>query len=478
MRKLRDYQQAAIDGVKQAWAQGCRGVFVCMPTGSGKTFLFTEIIRERVERGQRCVVLAHRGELIQQAGRTIAENGMQHGVIQAGPSTFPLAPIQICSIDSMATRALPWEPDLIVIDEAHLVKSARYLNFLEQYPLARLLLVSATPIRTDGTGFDDLAQRLVIGATINDLIESSSGPFLVPARIFTGSDTSELDKAVKTTAGEYNLGQLEQFMSSSQLVGDVVQEYLKRAAGRKGVVFCVGIKHSQLIASQFRNAGIRAEHLDGTTPAQQRKDILARLKSGQTQIVTNAAVLCEGYDEPSISYVGLARPTKSLALFIQQAGRGLRIHPESGKVDCVVIDHGGNTDRHGHILEEREWSLDGKDFKGPKKKKKHKECEQCGAWYAVHLQACPECGYQKVHILPHHQQGNLHEVGKPNYHPVILEYRKLLRYAKDRGRKPGWAYFALCERLGKAEVDLNLSYNESKRHQRECYGELERVLSV
>jgi DNA repair protein RadD len=466
--QLRDYQRCAIDRVNTAFGSGARGVFLVLPTGGGKTVIFTEIIRQAVEQGKRCVVVAHRGELIQQAGKTIARVGIQHGVIKAGPSTFPMAHVQVVSIDSMRNRNLPWHPDLIVLDEAHLAKSNRYNQFLAKHLDTPRLLVSATPIRSDGTGFTDIADELVVGSTVSQLITHPDGPFLVPPRIFTGSGELDGLASIKTLGGDYNQGQLEDFMSSTKLVGDVLAQYLTHANGRKGVVFCVGINHSKLVAQQFNQAGIVAEHLDGTLPDAQRAGILARLKSGQTQIVTNASVLCEGWDEPSVSYVGLARPTKSLALYIQQSGRGLRICPEIGKTDCIIVDHGENVERHGHILEDREWSLAGKKAKD-KIRKKFKRCKQCDEWIPINANPCPSCGYKSLGRSVDIMETPLEEQVVVILNPVQDEYRKLLCFSATKGYKPGFAYQKLLERFGADEVKAHITFSDSKRMQSQYY---------
>lgn len=467
---LRDYQAQAIDGVKSAFRSGQKGVFLVAPTGAGKTQMFTSLIEEWVADGARCAIAAHRGELIKQAGKTVVSRGLHYGIIKAKPSTNPQAPIQIVSIDSMRVRELPWEPDYIVLDEAHLAKADRYTLFLSKYPNAKVLLVSATPIRGDGSGFTELASELIITSTISELITHPEGPFLVEPKLYAGSDLGEaLDQQVKTTAGDYNQGQLEEFMCQISLVGDIVTEYKRLASGRKGVVFCVGIAHSKQVAEQFNEAGIRAEHLDGTLPDTDRDGILSRLRDGQTQIITNANVLCEGWDEPSISYVGLARPTKSLALYIQQAGRGLRIHPESRKSDCVIVDHGQNVDLHGHILDDREWSLFGTG-KVKKKKKKPKKCVNCEAIMPQKATKCRVCGYEKLTILEVTTLAAKVDEVKTE-HPFFKEYRKLLRFAMAKGRKPGWAYFAMVEKYTKGVVDKVLTYRDTMRLQKEVTDE-------
>jgi DNA repair protein RadD len=466
---LRDYQAEAIRSVKDAFRDGRRGVFLVAPTGAGKTQMFTSLVEEWVRGGARCAIAAHRGELIKQAGKTVMSRGLFYGVIKARPSTCPQAPIQIVSIDSMRGRELPWVPDYIVLDEAHLAKAERYTSFVSRYPSAKVLMVSATPVRADGSGFEDIAQELIVSATVNDLIGHPQGPFLVPPRLYTGSDLgAALDEQVKTTAGDYNQGELETFMCQVSLVGDVVTEYQRLAAGRKGVVFCVGIKHSQTVAEQFNAAGIPAEHLDGDMKDPEREAVLCRLHTGQTRIVTNASVLCEGWDEPSISYVGLARPTKSLALYIQQAGRGLRIHPASGKTDCVIIDHGQNVDLHGHILDEREWSLQGTG-KVKKKKQKPKHCPACDLLLPQAAMECRVCGWKKiVRLEVNTVSANFQE--QKVEHPFLKKYRTMLRFAKaealkpgKKPRKPGWAYMAMVAQCGKEEVDKVLTYREMQR---------------
>jgi superfamily II DNA or RNA helicase len=277
-----------------------------------------------------------------------------------------------------------------------------------------------------------------------------------------------LDK-VKTLGGEYNQGALGEYMVAGELVGDVVEQYKAKAFGRKGVVFCVGINHSQLVCKQFNDAGIPAEHLDGTIEDSERKAILNRLHAGQTTIVTNANVLCEGWDEPTVSYVGLARPTKSLALYIQQAGRGLRICPEIGKTDCIIIDHANHVTEHGHILEERIWTLEGNLNIKTKKKKNYKECPVCAMWIKLKDSSCSACGYtypiRTVNII----QADFVEKPVEVLDPLVKEYRALLRFAKSKGHKPGYAYFRLIDKYGQETVKAKLSYGASRKHQAECY---------
>ena len=466
---LRDYQQKAVNEILGAFGRGVRGIFAVLPTGAGKTVIFTEVIKTFISDAKGVAVVAHRRELIDQASKTIMANDMHCGIIRACNSTFPLAPIQVCSIDSMRTRELPWAPDLIILDEAHLSKANRYKDFLDRYPDAKLLLVSATPKRKDGSGFSDLAEKMVLGPSIQELIDHPEGPFLVPPVMFTGSDLGDLDKKVKVTAGDYNQGDLQRHMSGVKLVGDIVEMYLKHAAGRKGVVFCSGVKHSQLVADQFNAHGVRAEHLDGSMSDEVRKAIIGRLKNGETTIVTNDSVLCEGWDETSISYVGLAKPTKSEALYIQMAGRGIRIHP--GKSDCVINDHGANVARHGHLLEYRQWSLKGS--KGVRQRpdlEPYYECRSCGNWFPHTLLECPSCGWAKPVRLVEVNTAPLEKAEKKEAeHPILRDYRRLLKYARDKGYKAGWAYFKLLEKNSDTDISSVINYSTSRRYEKLYY---------
>lgn len=435
--ELRDYQIKAKRGIYHAWKEGKRGVFLCLPTGAGKTVTFADIIKDAVAKDKVVALLAHRQELLKQAQKTLLRlAGVQAGIIMGADSTHPESLVQICSVDSMRRRVLPKEPDLIIVDEAHLVMSKRYLTFFGLYPEARRLLVSATPCRLDGTGFESLADELVVGETIEGLVARG---YLVPPKIFTGSDVEADLKGIKKQAGDYKLGDLGELMTGTRLMGDVVEQYRTHANGRKGVVFCVNVEHAQQVAEAFKQAGIVAEAIDGSMDTHHREGILHRLHVGITRIVTNCNILCEGWDEPSISYVGLARPTKSLALYIQQAGRGLRLH--EGKEDCIIIDHGANVSEHGHILQTRFWSLDGKTYK-PKEAKPFKECRACGSWQPKTAESCGHCGYvwPKRNRIIQAVASNIGMVDDVAC-PVEALYSQCLKKAAKQGKKAGFAYF-------------------------------------
>ncbi len=440
MITLRHYQQEAINNIRQAYQDGSQGVFLVLPTGGGKTIVFSEILKRASEKGTKAVILAHRQELIWQASEKLKWIGVPHGVIMGRYAINQSAPIQVCSIDSLRNRNLFFTPDFIVIDEAHLIRAKRYHDFIEKYPKARRLLVSATPFRLDGKGFDGLADQLVVGSTINELIESGH---LIKPRILTsplGFDLSSIKKRGK----DYDEKELTFQMSASRVIGDIVSHYQQYTPGKRAVCFAVSVEHSQKIVQGFREAGIPAEHLDGSKTEAERKAILRRLHEGTTKVVSNCNVLCEGWDEPSIECVILARPTQSEALYIQQAGRGLRTYEEIGKTECVILDHAENVARHGSILDERDYSLDGISKK--KKKKKNQE-KPTGLDQTV-------TGLQQREI--DEIEGELIDIS--SLHPDELRlrnnYRQCLIMAKQRGYKKSWAWYQMRDRYGYHPVTL------------------------
>lgn len=470
--KLRPYQQKAVDRIRAAYIEGHQGVMLVAPTGSGKTVIFSKISEMAHNKGSKIIILAHRRELLIQASNKLRAFSVSHGIIQGKKNTNPGATVQVCSIDTIKNRELWFDPNLIIIDEAHLASAARYKDFLEKFPTAKRLAVTATPIRLDGKGFEHLASEMIQVASVPELIGLGH---LVRPVIYT-ADIPELASLASANKREFDQEEISALMRKRHIIGGVIGNYEQYAKGRKTVVFCVGIEHAKDTAAEFNKAGYLSAHIDGTMGEWQRNDILNRLKRGELQIVCNANVLCEGWDEPSIEAVILARPTKSEALYIQQAGRGLRPYP--GKSDCIILDHGGNTPRFGPVDAPREWSLYGRKVKKQKSKKEKLEdgdyrvCMNCFKPSFTEI-ACEHCGY----IFPKSGIGieEVNEDLKPYEKPDNLlkyEYVELIKVAKSKKKPNGrpyhksWAWFQmaingyshdrLIEVLGMSEVPYKI----------------------
>jgi len=258
----------------------------------------------------------------------------------------------------------------------------------------------------------------------------------VPPKIFT-TPPPDLSGVRVMSTGDYNTDELSQKMDP--LVGDVIEHWLKHAQRRRTVCFAVDVKHSVHLTDEFHKSGVRAEHLDGNTPQAERDAILARLESGETEVVSNVGVLTEGFDCCDIGCIDLARPTQSLGLFRQMIGRGLRASP--GKADVVILDHSGGVRRHGRPDDHIEWTLDSnRKATNPTHEARIAkagsdpfcECKACGQLRMKGM-ACDACGWElKPPARPvEYIDGNLVEFGKPAV--VSSDTERKIFYAELRG---------------------------------------------
>jgi superfamily II DNA or RNA helicase len=222
---------------------------------------------------------------------------------------------------------------------------------IENYPDATVLGLTATPCRGDGRGLGSIFQTMIQCPQVGELVELG---WLVKTRVYAPVDPDLA--GIHTRHGDYAENELADRMDRPKLVGDIVTNWLKFGEHRKTVCFATSVRHSIHIRDEFISSGIRAEHIDGTTPMDERDATLARLNSGELEVVSNCMVLTEGWDMPSLSCLILARPTKRMGLYRQMVGRGLR--PEPGKTDCIVIDHSGATYRLGFAEDHVAWTLD------------------------------------------------------------------------------------------------------------------------
>ena len=462
--KLRDYQQQAIDKLRQSILGGARCPVLQLPTGGGKTHIATEIIRSAVAKGKRVLFLAPRRELIYQASGKFDEHGIIHGIIMAGEAPYAFADVQVASFDTLHARAVRSKrinlppADVVVVDEAHLSIAKTKADILKAYPSAIIVGLTATPARGDGRGLGEIYDDLVQTFDIAHLTERG---YLAPARYFA---PSKPDLAgLKVSNGDYVTAGLAERVDTAQLVGDVVHNWRRIASDRQTVVFCVNRAHSRHVCEQFNAAGFKAEHLDGETPNDERKAILGRVSSGETQILCNVFVATFGLDIPSLSCAVLARPTKNISLYLQTCGRVIRTH--EGKTDAIIIDHSGAIEEHGYLDEYIPWSLDSQSKIAERKKKAQEErqepkeiiCAECGASFKS-SRSCPECGHEMIppsKPIPTHQ-ADLQELSKDkrkNNREWSKERKAaffggLAAYGRERGYKPGWAKWLYREKFG------------------------------
>lgn len=466
--ELRDYQTNAIARVRDAYGRRYTRPLLVSPTGSGKTTIAAKIIELSVAKGKRVIFAAHRKELIDQCSARLTKLGVQHGVIMADhPRFMPWLPVQVVSVPTIRARMgkskLP-EADLLIIDEAHHARAQSYAALFEAYPQALVLGLTATPWRSDNRGLGEVFDSIVLVAKPADLIARG---FLVP---IVGYAYSRPDLShVETVGSDYDQGQLGKVMADVQLLGSVVSEWEKHASHLRTVVFAVHVAHSMEMVEAFRARGIAAEHLDGETPKDQREGILARLAAGTTRVVSNCGVLTEGWDCPNVGCAILARPTKSLALYLQMAGRALRpvcldcdsavdwrvpVCPACGstniKREARIHDHAGAAFEFGLPDAERDYVLENDVVRRKTTASTApsvRTCEACFAIYEPGLPACPRCGFVPPLKLKTVGEvaGEAVPLDKVRARVVTSEenrrkdYDFYLRTAKQKGYQPGWA---------------------------------------
>ena len=440
---LRPYQETIVADCRTAFREGERKVVVQLATGGGKTVLGSFMVNGSQQRGRVCWWLVHRRELIRQASKTFYDMGIPHGIIAGGHASDPNALVQVASIQTIARRLdhLP-PPDMIVFDETHHIGAAQWSEIFARFPNAYVLGLTATPWRLDGRGLGGWYGRMVQGPAVGDLIESGS---LSNYRLFAPSQPDL--SGVETQAGDYKQRSLASVMDKPSITGDAVQHYSRFCPGKRAVAFGVSIEHSQHIAAQFNASGIPAEHVDGQMDHGNRDAAVARFVAGETLILCNADLFGEGFDVPAIEAAILLRPTQSLSLYLQQVGRALR--PSPGKERAVILDHAGNSLRHGLPDDDRDWSLEDREKKrrGEKSESPVRQCLKCFRVYRP-AKECPGCGTAAPVQAREVEQveGSLVEVdASAAKRARWIEERECStledwqRLAAARGYKAGWA---------------------------------------
>jgi superfamily II DNA or RNA helicase len=373
---------------------------------------------------------------------------VQHGLIKAGRGMDLSHTVQVASVQTVARRLHLLPRDffqLLVVDEAHHTTASQWSATIAHFSQAKLLGVTATPIRGDGRGLGEHYQAMVQGPTAAEL---TSEGYLAPARVLAppGFDSAGLRKRM----GDFDTKQAEQRVGT--IMGDCVGHYRKHLDGQTAIAFCCSVAHAEAVARLFMGAGIPAASIDGSMTSEQRRDLLQALGTGRIKVLTSCALIGEGVDVPSVGGCILLRPTASVGLHLQMIGRCLR--PSPGKAAAVVLDHVGNTLRLGHHLEPREWTLDGLAKRDREKAPSVKVCPQCFAAMASQAKQCGECGHTFAAEVRELQQveGELVEVQRQQAkreQGTAQSLDDLRQLAQQRGYKRGWAERVYQARLAK-----------------------------
>ena len=363
---LRDYQQEAKAKIFDQW-DSWNNILYQMPTGTGKTRLFTSIIRDislaslQENRRKGILIIAHRTELIEQIDESLNKYRIPHGIIAGSfkDRRDLLLPVQVASIQTIthpANRKLAetFHADYIIIDEAHHATAQSYTKLWSYYPQSKKLGVTATPWRMDGRGFRGNFDAFIPSMRIKEFLEKG---WLAPYKYYSVPFDSQIRNNIESIReynldGDYKTSLLEQVVDTCRIRAQLLESYLKFVKGKKGIIYSISRKHSKHICNQFLEAGIRIADIDSETPSHLRKELVQDFKGGKLDIIVNVDIFSEGFDCPDLEFVQLARPTRSLVKYIQQVGRGLR---RNGTKQCIILDNVGMYGRFGLPDDERPW---------------------------------------------------------------------------------------------------------------------------
>jgi superfamily II DNA or RNA helicase len=478
--KARPYQIELDQLARDAIRRGKRAILLQLPTGGGKTFVGTNFMRGAEQKGNRSLFLAPRRELVYQTAGRLQAFGISPGIIMAGNKMDLHRLSQVASFDTLHARSIrrskvPLPPAKIVIaDEAHLTLSQTRRDILEAYPGAILIGLTATPAGPNGKPMGDVYDELVLGWPTRKMMDEG---YLVEARYFAPSEP-DLSKVKKNAEGDYQIGALERAMNKTTLIGDILENWMAVARDRRTVIFCVTREHAAHVCKTFCEAGIAAEYVDGETPKEKRAEIFRRVENGQTQVLVNVFVASYGLDIPPLDCCVIARPTKSLVLYLQMVGRVLRPIYAPGydlegeaeerllairngsKPDALIIDHSGCVREHGFVDDYIPWTLEGDENISDAKKREQQDrsepkeivCPNC-SYVFKGSRICPACGHEAVRSgedvptyaakLEEMQAASIAE-GKAFNRKASIEmkmrlYGEMKQYAKDKKFNEGFA---------------------------------------
>ena len=335
MTELRPYQSEAREAIEAQWASGVKNTLLVLPTGTGKTVVFSKVIEDQVRSGDRCLILAHRGELLDQAADKLRKvSGLGSSIEKADQTCLgEWFRVVVGSVQSLQRpqRLEKFKDDYfntIIIDEAHHAITDGYKRILEHFPEAKVLGVTATPDRGDQRKLGEVFQSLAYEYSIVRAIRDG---YL--CRIMAQTIPLQLDMtSLKTQAGDYTLGSIDSALDP--YLDQIAEEMKTYCKGRKTVVFLPLIKTSQKFRSILEREGFRAAEVNGES--KDRDEVLRDFEAGKYDVICNSMLLTEGWDCPSVDCIVVLRPTKIRSLYCQMVGRGTRLHP--GKENLLLLD--------------------------------------------------------------------------------------------------------------------------------------------
>ena len=393
--QLRDYQKDLLVQVEEALGADIHTrVMMQLPTGGGKTIIAAELLRSRLQSGRKAVWMTHRRELAYQTRDMLADRGIDAEAVRYWKSGTP-APARSRGVEILmaltaggrAKKMKIWTSydadDLMVIDEAHHASAKSWERAMEQWP-GQVMGMTATPWRlSEKEGFDHLFSELIPGSQIKELQESK---YLCDTKVILPPDRQRIHGGRIGPTGDYIPSGIRGATRRGVWTAGARDFWKQEAQGRQTIAYAVSKQHARNLANVFNRAGISAAFILSDTRPDVRSDRIARFKSGDLKVLVNVLVATEGFDLPDASCILVTRPTKSLALYMQMNGRGMRPND-----DCLILDMAYNSEEHGLPDEDREWSLEprGSQIDGVAP---FDHCEVCGEESSITSHECGHCG--------------------------------------------------------------------------------------
>lgn len=423
---LYNHQVEFLNNIKQSIKNGNKRIMCVASCGFGKSIIIKEICDSATKKNNNYMILVHRIELVNQ----LNERRLEASMVQT------------------ISRHINEQPDykIIIIDEAHLALSQSYLKVINHYKNAIILYFTATPKRLDGLNFSTIADDIVIAKSAKWLIENN---YLAPYDYYAPKILVDCDK-LTTTNGDYTQSDIIEQMDKPKIYGDIFNEWCKFAKDKKTIVYASSLSHSKKIVDYFNANGIKSAHIDGNTPRAIRDKIINDFKCGNIKILSNYALIVEGFDVPDCECCIIARPTQSLVIHIQSTMRCMRYKPNKR---AIILDFVGNFERHGLPDDDREWSLE--SIKRPRSKNDEpkiltRTCPNCYKVYQAKLGLkCPYCNSivsKTKKEIEYDKQQELIKVEAINRKKKRMEVGRsqtrddLERIARERGYKRSWVW--------------------------------------
>ena len=362
---LRDYQTEICSKVEDALKKE-RSVMMQMPTGTGKTIVLAELVKRQLDfipnskdDGCRVLIVAHRIELIEQTGEFLTRHGIDYGVIAGGRRPKMQKAVMVASVQTLSRKSYlsqELDPMLVIIDEAHHALAKTYRMLWEAWPEARFLGLTATPYRMSGEGFTDLFDVMVMSWNMRRFVAEG---WLATYDYYSIRPDSEqqqvIDRMKKRGAdGDYQAKEMREKLDVRPSIELLFETFEKYAFDKKGIIYAIDIAHAEHIADFYRSQGIKAQAISSKTPTYERKEMIETFRSSAIlQVLVSVDLFSEGFDCPDVEFIQIARPTLSLAKYLQMVGRGLR--PSQGKTSCIILDNVGLYKNFGLPTSDRDW---------------------------------------------------------------------------------------------------------------------------